>query len=257
MSKDDRGRIVPLQFITDRRVLGGIPGGGEVAVGGDDPRSRNHPLPRHATVLALQRLGDARLPLATRRKAYVPAFRAVDLVVIAPPGEKSHTQAGPGADHSDGRVRLGLAGLQRLQILSAQERNAVADRGEVVNEGARRDPDHGPARTSRVAAARSRNQTPCRARAAGMSLAAVSPSSARATAGALSLPVTRTAMCRAAAMTGGVIVIRRGGGFGLSTTTTRRSCSVRAGEPGKREAVCPSAPMPSTSTSSAAGSWWS
>src|SRR2546427_5174959 len=71
MSKDDRGRIVPLQFIADRRVLGGIPGGGEVAIGRDDPRSRKHALPRHATVLALQGPGDARLPLATRRKAYV------------------------------------------------------------------------------------------------------------------------------------------------------------------------------------------
>src|SRR5947208_8003549 len=143
MSKDDRSRIVPLQFIADRRVLGGIPGGGEVAIGRDDPRSRKHALPRHATVLALQGPGDARLPLATRRKAYVAAFRAVDLVVIAPPGEKSHTQAGPGADHSDGGARFGLAGLQRLEILGAQERNAVADRGEVVDEGARRDPDVG------------------------------------------------------------------------------------------------------------------
>src|SRR5205814_4014976 len=79
MSKDDRGRIGPLQFIADRRVLGGIPGGGEVAIGRDDPRSRKHALPRHATVLALQGSGDARLPLATRRKAYVAAFRAVDL----------------------------------------------------------------------------------------------------------------------------------------------------------------------------------
>src|SRR5439155_905409 len=52
MSKDDRGRIVPLQFIADRRVLGGIPGGGEVAIGRDDPRSRKHALPRHATASA-------------------------------------------------------------------------------------------------------------------------------------------------------------------------------------------------------------
>src|SRR5437879_7311987 len=76
MSKDDRGRIVPLQFITDRRALGGIPGGGEVAVGGDDPRSRNHPLPRHATVLALQRLGDARLPLATRSEEHTSELQS-------------------------------------------------------------------------------------------------------------------------------------------------------------------------------------
>src|SRR5256884_5871178 len=106
MSKDDRGRIVRLQFIADRRVLGGIPGGGEVAIGRDDPRSRKHALPRHATVLALQGPGDARLPLATRRKAYVAAFRAVDLVVIAPPGEKPHTQAGPGADQDRKSTRL-------------------------------------------------------------------------------------------------------------------------------------------------------
>src|SRR5436190_3872968 len=136
MSKDDRGRIVPLQFIADRRVLGGIPGGGEVAIGRDDPGSRKHALPRHATVLALQGPGDARLPLATRRKAYVAAFRAVDLVVIAPPGEESHTQAGPGADHSDGRARFGLAGLQRRGIPGPPARDAAADRVEVDTVGA-------------------------------------------------------------------------------------------------------------------------
>src|SRR3989454_9278401 len=54
-------------YTTLFRSLGGIPGGGEVAIGRDDPRSRKHALPRHATVLALQGPGDARLPLATRR----------------------------------------------------------------------------------------------------------------------------------------------------------------------------------------------
>src|SRR5213593_1894350 len=339
---DGRG-IALLDLRADHRVLRRDAGRREVPVRRQDPGPREHSLPRHASELALQGRGEPRLLLPPGREPDVAAFRGVHLVAIAPPREESHTQTGPGADEPDGGARLRLAGLQRLHVLGAQERDTVTDRREIVDEDTRRDADllgegarvysprevrrqtgvlrrrarhpdtgalrprtdlrgegphdrrepgvraagigalfphdraairdlherqarvrsahvagedvHGTGRGSCAAARGSRNHTPSRARTAGTSLGeGASPSSARATAGALSRPVTSTTTCRAAAMTGGVIVIRWRGGFGLSTSITRRRRSRTAGAPGNRDAVCPSEPMPRTSTSSAAGS---
>src|SRR5437773_6253084 len=340
-----RRRIAALDLGADRWVLRGNAGAREVTVRPEDPRPRAHALLGHASVFALQRTGQPRLALTAGGEADVAALGAVHLVVSAPPGEESHPQAGAGADEPDRGARLGLAGLERLDVLCTQQRDAVADRREVVDERAGRDPDvggqgsgvhpprevrrptfvphgrarhpdagplrsrvdlrtegppdggeprvgaagigpvlsnggptiqdlhqsqarvgsphiagedvHGTGRASRAAAGGSRNHTPCRARTAGISLAegGASLSSARATAVAFSLPVTSTATWRAGAMSGGVIGSRPRRGLGLSTTTTRPRWWACAGGPGKSEAVCPSGPMPRTSTSSAAGNW--
>src|SRR5207253_5006178 len=100
-------------------------------------------LSRYASVLALEGQGQAALALATGREPGVAPFGRVHFVAVAPPGEEPHAEARPRADESDGSARFGLAGLQRLHVVGAQERDAVADRREVVDEGARRNADLG------------------------------------------------------------------------------------------------------------------
>src|SRR5205085_7097349 len=116
------------------------------------------------------------------------------------------------ADGSEGEL-----GLPVGPAVSAQH---AADDEEQVRDR------HAGRSRSRDAAARSRNQAPSRASWSGSSRGLRGPSSARAITLAFSAPVAITTIARAAAMTAGVMVRRRGGGLGaFSTASTLRSLS--------------------------------
>ncbi len=105
-----------------------------------------------------------------------------------------------------------------------------------------------------AAAAGSTNHTPRLASCAGVAIGSHGPSSARETASALPAPAASIKRCRAARIGGGVSVSRSGGGFGPITGITRRLDSRSDSAPGKSDAVWPSSPIPSTSTSRDSGS---
>src|SRR5436190_1571959 len=70
------------------------------------------------------------------------------------------------------------------------------------------------------------------------------PARTRASAGALSAPVTSSISRCEAFSAGSVSVIRSGGGFGESSSPATRSLESSSGWPGNSDAVCPSGPMP-------------
>src|SRR3979490_15825 len=76
-----------------------------------------------------------------------------------------------------------------------------------------------------------------------------SPRLAFATASALPAPVARTSTVRAVCSALSVSVTRCGGGLGESRMPAVRPCAFSAGWPGNRDAVCPSSPILSTTTS--------
>src|SRR5205807_8693296 len=94
------------------------------------------------------------------------------------------------------------------------------------------------------AAASSTSHSPLGVRPAG-----TSPLCAARRASALSAPVTRKTTRRALRRQPSVSETRSGGGFGAPWTATAQPAASSAGLPGKREAQCPSSPIPSRTRS--------
>ncbi len=180
--------------------------------------ARGLELPDHSTTIASSIVNDAQY----RRGRVLPRRHGDALH-----GEQGRLRLRQG-DLSGSLAAARPGGLQRLSpVLHVRP---PADVGRVRR--------HVTSRSRRAAAAStSQTTSPSGGPTACAGRPASGSSSTRASAGALSSPATRNATCRAALITGSVIVSRTVASLGTALATTRRSRSRRAALPGNSDAV--------------------
>ena len=106
-----------------------------------EPGARDDLLNAHAPELGMKRPPQPRLPFVRRCEPGMPALAADHNVMITLPHAVGDAEPRAGADHDLRRARLGLAGLERRNVLRPEDVDPVRRRDKVVRERDRRAED--------------------------------------------------------------------------------------------------------------------
>ncbi len=91
--------------------------------------------------LSAERPQESPFEVIAGGEAHMPALRRLNPIARAVPHEKPLAEPRSGADHRDGSPLRSRAPLQRLDVVGPEQRQAVPNGCEVVDQARLRDPD--------------------------------------------------------------------------------------------------------------------